>query len=364
MIHVVYSGHDLNTGTHSGVLGNKPEERKRLIVELLRGMPAGSCTWCMVSERQPDLAGALVAHTQGFVQFLSVAWTEWVALWEDPNVQDKGYLEPFCVSKDSKAFVPAYVAPRFDGLQREGRTVLGRLAYYGLDRETPITENTLSTLCWDLAVVKSAVEALGPEHPLVYCPVTMPGHHSGDSFFGGFCFINNAVIAARMLQKRDGYERVAIVDVDYHAPNGTIQLVWTDPSLLLISLHADPQYDYPFNSGWADQKGAHDNVLNIPLGRGTNLSSYLVHLSVAIARLKEWKPDAIVISLGLDTLEDDPVAYPTARFALKPDDLAPIGQALLHSAPMNQVPRLVLQEGGYFLSQVPDAVRGFLSGTN
>lgn len=359
--HVVYSTNDLESETQSGVLGNKPEVRKRLIVNTLRSHSDAFC-FEAVTTAANSLQEACPVHSSGFLQFLSTAWDEWTALWDDHLIDDKSYLEPFCTTKVSRALVPAYVAPRFDGLQREGTTVLGKLAYYALDRETPITENTTTTLRWDLAVVRKAVSVIGPERPLVYCPVTMPGHHSGDSYFGGFCFINNAVIAAKQLQSTRGFARVAIVDVDYHAPNGTIQLVWNDPSVLLISLHADPRFEYPFNSGWADQVGEHNNVLNIPLARGTNISQYLVHLARAVERLKAWAPDAMVVSLGLDTLKDDPVAYPSARFDLHPPDFAAIGQALLHTAPMNQIPRLVMQEGGYLLSHVPEAVRGFLMG--
>lgn len=118
--------------------------------------------------------------------------------------------------------MPAYVAPRFDGLQRDSGTILGSIAYYALDRETPLCESSVSSLCWDMAVVRASVAHLvehrganGTAPAVVYAPVTHPGHHVGASYYGGFCFLNNAVIAARLLQAT--YARVAIIDIDYHA---------------------------------------------------------------------------------------------------------------------------------------------------
>jgi acetoin utilization deacetylase AcuC-like enzyme len=135
-----------------------------------------------------------------------------------------------------------------------------------------------------MAVVRAAVDKLisAPTH-IVYAPVTHPGHHTGASFFGGFCFINNAVVAARLLQSR--YPRVAIIDIDYHCPNGTISLLWDDPSMFLASIHADPSFDYPFNVGFDDDIGAHDNMINIPMSKGTDLSLYLPTLQKCIERL-------------------------------------------------------------------------------
>lgn len=249
--------------------------------------------------------------------------------------------------------------------QRPGKTILGQLAYFALDRETPITATTASSLRWDLAVVRAAVEALVAQPArLVYAPVTHPGHHVGASWFGGFCFLNGAFLAARLLQRQHGYARVAIVDIDYHAPNGTIALAWDDPTVMVASLHADPAFDYPFNVGFVDDTGAHNNIVNVPLPRGTAVDAYVEHLRRVVARVAAFAPDAVVVSLGLDTLDGDPVAYPTARFALQPHDFVTIGDVLLRTGPLAALPRLVYQEGGYLLSRVPAAVQCFLGTTN
>ncbi len=125
------------------------------------------------------------------------------------------------------ALVPCYVAPR-DGLQRASETVIGALAVYALDRETPVTRFTRSQLRYDMAVVRECVDRLvasvGEKRAapaVLYAQVTHPGHHSGADFYGGFCFLNNVAIAARQIHRRVG-QRVAVLDVDYHAANGTM----------------------------------------------------------------------------------------------------------------------------------------------
>lgn len=274
-------------------------------------------------------------------------------------MEDRPYLERW---QTNGALVPACIAPRGDGLQREGHSVLGKVAYFATDNETPITEYTLPSLQWDMSVVRQAV-ACAQREPgvVVYAPVTMPGHHAGTSTFGGFCFLNNVAIAAKLWQEQRPTSRVAIVDVDYHAGNGTMQLVWNETATFFVSLHGDVHFAYPFNSGYADQKGAHDNVLNIPLRKGTTIESYASHLDGALDVVEKWKPDVLLISLGLDPLASDPVAFPLGTVALLPTDFATLGQKLLYDR-FQHLPRIVFQEGGYLLSDVPDAVYHFLKG--
>lgn len=103
---VVYSEHDLASHDHSGVLGNAPEQRKRLVLAALRTTPT-SCTFHACAAAEPDLTLALLAHSQGLVTFLSNAWSEWEALWAAGGEVD--YLQPFAVSPNNRSFVPACV---------------------------------------------------------------------------------------------------------------------------------------------------------------------------------------------------------------------------------------------------------------
>jgi acetoin utilization deacetylase AcuC-like enzyme len=232
----------------SGVMGNQPERRKRMVRSALQGAGFQAID---VSVPEADLSLASCVHSPGLLGFLDSAWERWEQLWTS-QAGNRGYLEPFGVAAgvtsstttrtsnapEVPALVPCYVAPR-DGLQRPSATVIGALAVYALDRETPITRHTRSQLCFDLAVVRECVERVvasavtGEEKKnnnnnnnnappaLLYAQVTHPGHHSGADFYGGFCFLNNVAIAARQINRRVG-KRVAILDVDYHAANGTM----------------------------------------------------------------------------------------------------------------------------------------------
>jgi acetoin utilization deacetylase AcuC-like enzyme len=153
------------------------------------------------------------------------------------------------------------IAPR-DGLQRPGASVLGRITWFASDRVTPIYPSVASALAHDLGersscvaqshaagVIRKAVDlARESEHQLAYALTTHPGHHANREQYGGFCFINYAAICAKKLQ-RHGYDRVAVIDIDYHAGNGTVSIFYDDPSVFVCSIHIHPDYDYPFTSG-------------------------------------------------------------------------------------------------------------------
>ncbi len=352
----------------TGVMGNHPEKRKRMVKSALEG--AGFAV-VRVTSPEADLSLATCVHSEELVAFLASAWQRWEDLWKTQE-GNRGYLEPFGVKTGSgevPALVPCYVAPK-DGLQRASNTVIGALAMFALDRETPITCLTADQLRFDMAVVRECVERVTKSSQqqdasptVLYAQVTHPGHHSGSNYFGGFCFLNNAAIAARQISQRLG-KKVALLDVDYHAGNGSMQIFYSDSDVLFISLHADPDTEYPFNSGYEDQTGAGAGVgttLNIPLQRGVRWPQYRVHLQRALDRIAAFEPAALVVSLGLDTLSGDPVAFPTATIDLLPDDFGEMGKMLLKDTRLAQLPKIFFQEGGYLLEDVTKGVLNFFT---
>jgi acetoin utilization deacetylase AcuC-like enzyme len=378
----VFSPHDLDRA-HTGIRGNAPEQRKTLVQQALRR--TGSVQFTTVATPEPDLALASCVHSQAYLQFLATAWDTWVdALGDLPNgppimdeqklalaLEEKGlnvHLNEYCSFLTEWGLVPAYVVPR-DNLQKPSKTFYGQLAYYAMDRETPITRSTFETLRYDLSVIRRSVTEVeayasgtSGASRVVYAQVTYPGHHAGPECYGGFCFVNVAAVTATLLRKT--FAKVAVIDVDYHHGNGTMACFWNDPSVYFASLHADPESpEYPFTSGFADQTGgplAPLSTLNIPLPKGTDWQSYAVALRRAIDGAIAFGAQALVVSLGLDTIAGDPVAYKEARFELLPPDFAPMGNLLLRED--LQVPTIVLQEGGYVLSAVPQGVAAFLTG--
>lgn len=378
----IFSPHDLDHA-HTGIRGNAPEQRKTLVQQALR--LTNKVEFIPVPEPEPDLGLASCIHPPAYLQFLSTAWDTWVELLGGlPNngppmteeklvatLEEKGlnvHLHEYCSFLTEWGLVPAYTVPR-DGLQKPSKTLFGQLAYYGMDRETPITRSTADTARHDLAVIRRSVAEIEQfasntpgAHRVVYAQVTHPGHHAGPECYGGFCFVNVAAVAAKLLHKT--FQRVAVIDVDYHHGNGTMTCFWDDPHTYFASIHADPESpEYPFTSGFADQTGgelAPRSTRNIPLPKGTDWKSYSVALQRVVGECIDFGVQALVISLGLDTMKDDPVAYQEARFELLPPDFALMGDALLRDE--LQVPTIIVQEGGYLLSAVPQGVAAFLTG--
>lgn len=445
---VVFSPHDIDSEGHTGVGGNAPEERKRLVSAALRvaavavknssgssGSIGTVSDVAFVSVKSPEknLKLAELVHDPGMLRLFESAWMTWeealgglpsfapsqmdehiepdenptkkskiaadtsfcssssssrAESWTPKQISDllklrgRGpYLVQYCKEESTQGFglVPAIFAPRHDGLQRPGSSLYGQLGFYAMDKETPITPSTLQTLVHDLAVTRAAVnqlQALQQQHAkddskiqhVVYAQVTHPGHHAGPSSYGGFCFVNSAALAVRLLQNT--FSKVAVVDVDYHSGNGTMAMFWDDPSVFFASLHGDLNApEYPFHAGFEDQKGgpnAPGSTMNVLLPQGTSFehskvghsSSYRVQLQRVLDSVVAFGAEVIVVSLGLDTLLDDPVAQPEACFRLLPNDFAPMG-AMFRSL---LLPTLVVQEGGYMLERVPLAVVAFLTG--
>jgi acetoin utilization deacetylase AcuC-like enzyme len=363
---VVYSEHDLHGKGHTGSAGNAPEERKRLVQKALR--LSQKCTFQIVNSPAnllEPLAG--LVHDAGMLDFLETAWDRWSVEWrKKPNEHLKGVFCP--LDSDSSSvhpppLIPGFFAPREVG-QKPSSGILGQSCFYAMDKETPIHESTLSSLKWDLAVTQEATRRVVSQSArIAYAQITHPGHHAGSTSYGGFCFINHAAIAVKLFQQAS-YRRIAVVDVDYHAGNGTMSIFWNDPTVFFASLHGNPENEYPFNAGYADQVGgdaATGLTMNVPLAGGTGWPEYKQALQFVVNRIKEFKAEALVVSLGVDTLRDDPVALPACRFSLDPSDYKEMGRMLLYEDLC--LPTVVIQEGGYKLDDVPLAITAFLTGS-
>jgi acetoin utilization deacetylase AcuC-like enzyme len=191
--------------------------------------------------------------------------------------------------------------------------------------------------------------------PLAYGLCRPPGHHAGRNLIGGYCFFNNAAIAAQSLIAR-GAERVAILDVDFHHGNGTQQIFWARGDVLYVSLHGDPRGIYPYYSGFATERGVDGGegaTLNLPLPAGTDGDAYLAALDEALRAIRAFDADApLVLSLGFDTFHADPIC----NLALQTDDYRPIGDRIAGLG-MSVV---ALQEGGYAVDALGANATAFL----
>lgn len=223
------------------------------------------------------------------------------------------------------------------------------------DAVTPIMQGTYAAARGSAEAAMTAAEILKKgEEREIYALCRPSGHHAGPRVFGGYCYLNNAVLAADRLKERG---KVAILDIDFHHGNGTQEFFWNDPQVLTCSIHCDPAVEYPYFWGYADETGGaeapHSN-LNLPLPKSADRSAYLDAVGKAVRAIKAFKADWLVISAGFDTFSEDPVG----GFQLEVEDLAVIGSALGAA----DLPTLILQEGGYNLNNLGACVRSFLKG--
>ena len=185
-----------------------------------------------------------------------------------------------------------------------------------------------------------------------------PGHHAGRDYCGGFCYLNNVAIAGEHLRAagRGGMKRVAILDVDYHHGNGTQDIFYARGDVLFVSIHAEPDTQYPYFWGHAEERGAGEGEgfnLNLPLRRGVSEAEWLAALDAAIERVRAFRAEALLVSLGVDTHERDDVG----DFQMTLAGFAEMARRLYAAG----VPTAFVQEGGYNLEEIGPAVAAVLS---
>lgn len=292
---------------------------------------------------KPDsfsLETVLNTHDPRFVEFLQVAND----LWHD-------------FGREGTIFPTIFCAQNFNA--KQPKSILGQLGYFIGDGCVPITPTT-----WD-AVQESAFVALtaqklianGEKSAFALC--RPPGHHASSRLAAGYCYLNNAAIAAQAFIEQ-GSKRIAILDVDYHHGNGTQDIFYNRDDVLFLSIHADPAVDYPFFLGYADETGAGKGEgynVNYPLPHGTGYAAWKAALIDSLGKISAYKPDALIISLGVDTFKNDPIS----KFKLESDDFLDMGSRI---AGLN-LPTLFVMEGGYAIAEVglnaTNVLAGFLS---
>jgi acetoin utilization deacetylase AcuC-like enzyme len=281
------------------------------------------------------LAPILAVHNAGLVEFLQTLYANQAAYYQG----------------GSPVFASTF-APR--GALHVPTGFLGRVGHYAFDVGSPMLEGTWAAAYSAAQCALTAATRVMKGEAVAYALCRPPGHHAAADLYGGFCYLNNAAIAARWLGQQRG-ARVAILDVDYHHGNGTQMIFYDDPTVLFCSLHADPDEDYPFYWGGADEHGTDAGVgynHNWPLPLGTDDAGYLSALHAALAVIEQYDPNYLVVSLGFDTAVGDPVG----GFALTPAGLSAVGGAIAALG----LPTVLVQEGGYRLDTLAENALAFL----
>lgn len=278
----------------------------------------------------------LRVHDPAFVQFLGVAYDEWQAL--HPGLDA----------------IPSAWPARTLRERREG-SIASRLGTYVFDTGTPLTKGSWPAACAAVNTALSAANAIRHGESSVFALTRPPGHHAAQDLFGGYCYLNNIAIAAQWLS--DAGLRCAILDVDYHHGNGTQSIFYARRDVLFVSVHADPAFAYPNFLGFADEPGAFAGEgfnLNLPLPEGTDWPRYREALTAGLRRIGDFAPDIVLVSLGLDTFEADPIC----RFGLQTPDYRQLGAAISTL----RRPTLFVFEGGYNLEHLAENTVNVLEG--
>ena len=282
-------------------------------------------------------------HDAGLIRFLHDAWSQYQH--HRPNTRE--VVPDVFLHPELRAGM---------GPAMEPEAIEARLGWWTFEVTTPITEGTFDAALGAVDTALSATAAVLDGERVAYGLCRPPGHHAGSSLYGGYCFLNNAAIAAHHVASTTG-TRVTILDVDYHHGNGTQQIFYARDDVQYVSLHADPRRAYPYVTGFAEETGTGRGLgatTNIELPAGTEDDAYLHALEQACEAIDEFSPSLLIVSLGLDTFVDDPIA----DLALTADGFQRCG-ALVGGL---DLPTVVLQEGGYDVATLGENVRCWLRG--
>ncbi len=274
-------------------------------------------------------------HGMDYLRFLQDAHSEWMALgedWGEEVVSNIFVREPNAL-----------------------RGVLAKAARYLADGSAPIGQDTFKAAYASAQCAVAGADALKKGARQAYALCRPPGHHARREAAGGFCYLNNAAIAAERL--RSSYGRVAILDTDMHHGQGIQEIFYDRPDVYYISIHGDPTNFYPATAGYEDERGSGEGEgynLNLPMPHGSSEDVFFDRLTQARRALDFFQPDALVLSLGFDIFERDPqakVAVSEGGFQRLGTEIGGLG-----------LPTLIVQEGGYYIDGLKGLSERFFEG--
>ncbi len=332
---------DAKSELHGGTFVRPFECPERAEVVLARVQKEGLGE--VIAPRDFGLGPVLKVHDPDFVSFLERCWEDWVA-----------------AGGEGEALPNVWPTRAMNG-KRIPNNIDGKLGYYALAGETSISDGTWEAARAGADVVLTATERLlAGTDTASFALSRPPGHHAAADQYGGYCFLNNAAIAAQFARD-SGIERVAVLDVDFHHGNGTQNIFYRRDDVFFASLHGDPMEAFPHFLGHADEFGEDAGEgfnVNFPLPPGTEYLRWREALEEALERIAKFRPGLLVVSLGVDTFEEDPISF----FKLKSDDFSDYGARIGAAMKAAAIPTLFVMEGGYAVSQIGINVVNALTG--
>lgn len=328
MLTIYSTNHRLHHGTElkDGVLKPCVEMPRRADTVLARIKAVGLGD--IVAPHDYPSSAYSPVHSERYVCFLVNAWAHWTGAGRSHDA-----LPLVWPVRDLRSDI-------------EPEHIDGKLGFYAMDAGVPITAGTWEAVRTSANLALTGMDAIANGAASAFALCRPPGHHAAAEYMGGYCYLNNAAIAAQGFINQ-GAQRVALIDVDYHHGNGTQSIFYERADVLFISLHGDPKNSYPYFLGHSDEVGRGAGVgfnHNYPLPHGTAWDSYRSALAHACAKLAAYAPDAIVVSLGVDTFKDDPIS----QFKLENDDYLRMGEIIAGV----RKPTLFVMEGGYMVDDI------------
>lgn len=267
-------------------------------------------------------------HSRDYLEFLDTCWQQWQAA----GLQGEAIPNVWPSRSMTSPHIPRHID--------------GKLGYYALCGETSIAENTAEAAWLSANVALTAADLIAQGERTAFALARPPGHHASRDQFGGYCFINNAAVATQYLREH-GFCRVALMDVDFHHGNGTQSIFYERDDVFFSSIHGDPKDAFPYYLGHADEIGRGAGTgfnLNHPLPAGTPYAVWAEKLKLSLQAFKHYGADVLVVSLGLDTYEHDPISF----FKIKTEEYLQMGQLLATLG----LPTLFVMEGGYAVEAI------------
>lgn len=274
----------------------------------------------------------LAVHSAAYLSFLKDAHARWKEIpedWGDEVMSNIFVKEPNAL-----------------------RGILAEAARYLADGSCPVGESTWRSAYWSAQSAVAAAQSLLDGEPAAYALCRPPGHHARAEAAGGFCYLNSAAVAAQKL--RSGFQRVAVLDTDMHHGQGIQEIFYDRDDVLYVSIHGDPTNFYPGVAGFSDETGAGNGEgynINLPMPHGASEDEFLTQLELALAAVKRFDADVLVLSLGFDIYYLDP----QTKVAVTRKGFAKLGERIRSLG----LPCLIVQEGGYHLESLEDNAQAF-----
>lgn len=313
--------------------------RVELIYEALHDVPG-----IVLARAEPfDIVHFQKIHSSQYLNYLQTAYAEWIeaGLWEEGIMP-----EFFALGKMRDIPVP--------------NSPEGKAGFFMTDSCTMIVKDTWEAVRFAGYSALAGAKYLLKGESSVFALCRPPGHHAGFDYAGGYCFVNNASLAAQFLHdhgelREDKKNKVAILDLDFHHGNGTQDIIQRLEDILLISIHGDPNHSYPYISGFEHENTAKN--INIPLPPGTKDQEYIAAFHGAINKIIDFNASYLVVSLGVDTFEKEQLG----NFNLSSHIYPSLAEIILHEL---KIPTLIVMEGGYNIEYLARNVLSFLEPFN